>query len=108
MTIEERKVNEMKNFFDKMYSNVGRKLRTLAKVCGVIGIVCAAICVLAEVVTMFDTFNGIMAVSGLMLGLLCVVSSWPLYAFGQLVDDVHAIRDGGAGKAPVSDDLPDL
>lgn len=34
MTIEERKVNEMKNFFDKMYSNVGRKLRTLAKVCG--------------------------------------------------------------------------
>lgn len=91
-----------------MYSNVGNKLRTLARLCGVIGIVCAAICVLAEVITMFDEFNGIVAVSGLVLGLLCVVSSWPLYAFGQLVDDVHAIRDGGAGKASVSDELPDL
>lgn len=98
----------MKNFFDKMYSNVGGKLRALAKICGVIGIICAAICVLAELITMFDEFNGIVAVSGLVLGLLCVVSSWPLYAFGQLVDDVHAIRDGGAGKAPVSDELPDL
>lgn len=98
----------MRNFLDKMYSNVGNKLRTLARLCGVIGIVCAAICVLAEVITMFDEFNGIVAVSGLVLGLLCVVSSWPLYAFGQLVDDVHAIRGGGAGKAPASDELPDL
>lgn len=98
----------MKNIFDKMYSNVGGKLRTLARICGIVGIVCAAICVLAEVVTMFDTFNGIVAVSGLVLGLLCLVSSWPLYAFGQLVDDVHAIREGSTGKAPVSDELPDL
>ena len=97
----------MKNFFDKMYSNIGGKLRTLAKVCGVIGIVCAVICVLVEVFTAFDSFEGILAVSGLVLGLLCVVTSWPLYAFGQLVDDVHAIS-AGAGKAPVSDDLPDL
>ncbi|MDE7262354.1 MAG: hypothetical protein K2N78_09930 [Oscillospiraceae bacterium] len=98
----------MKNFFDKMYSNIGGKLRTLAKVCGVIGIVCAVICVLVEVLTVFDSFEGILAVSGLMLGLLCVVTSWPLYAFGQLVDDVHAIRTGGAAKAPVNDELPDL
>ena len=62
----------------------------------------------AEVVTAFDEFEGILAVSGLVLGLLCVVTSWPLYAFGQLVEDVHAMRTGGVEKAPVSDELPDL
>lgn len=82
-----------------MYSNAGGKIRTLAKARGIIGIVCAAICVLVELITMFAAY-GIIAVSGLVLGLLCVISPWPLYAFGQLVDGVHASVAAARGKPP--------
>lgn len=97
----------MKNFFDKLYGNVGVKLQVLAMVCGVLFLAAGALFILAELIGA-GSYNGIFFVSGLLSAVLGVISTWSLYAFGQLVEDVHAIRTGGAGKAPVSDDLPDL
>ena len=94
---------------EKLYTNIGGKLRTLAKICGAIGIVCFCIGVLIELVTMFDVFNGMLILTLGILGLLCLISSWPLYAFGQLVHHVHKMSGGPAitgGSA--SDDLPEL
>ena len=80
---------------EKLYTNIGGKLRTLAKICGAIGIVCFCI--------------GVLILTLGILGLLCLISSWPLYAFGQLVDDVHKMSGGSViSGGSASDDLPEL
>lgn len=80
----------------KLYGNIGGKLRILAMVCGALGIVCIAIGLFLELVTFFDAFNGIVLVTCGVLGLACLLASWPLYAFGQLVDDVHKMAENSA------------
>ncbi|WP_294553257.1 hypothetical protein [uncultured Pseudoflavonifractor sp.] len=94
----------------KLYSNIGKKLTTLAMVCGGIGIFCIAVGVIVELLTFFDSFNGILLLSCGLGGLLCLLSSWPLYAFGQLVDDVHQLAGNGSIQASASpvDELPEL
>lgn len=80
----------MKGFLDKLYENVGGKLRILAKIVGVIGLVLAVIGLLLMMVGESAEFDIglVMVIAGPVL-LLC---SWPVYGFGQLVDDVHEIR----------------
>lgn len=97
----------MKKFFCMLYSNVGKKLCVLAQVCGILFISAGILFILAEALG-GGSYNGILFVTGILTAPLGVISSWSLYAFGQLVDDLHAIRTGGAGNAPVSDELPDL
>lgn len=94
---------------NKLYSNIGKKLRTLAMVCGGIGLFCIAVGVVVELLTFFDTFNGVLLVSCGGGGLVILLSSWPLYAFGQLVDDVHQMAGSGSvQKAAEADQLPEL
>ena len=93
----------------KIYSNIGDKVCKLAMACGCIGIVCAVIGILAY----FNAENDIAGIGGIVLialGVFCTVSSWPLYAFGQITNDVHAMRTSAVTKT--SDhkysDLPEL
>ncbi len=99
-----------KTIMNKLYTNIGKKLRTLAMVCGGIGIVCMAVGIVVELLTFFDSFNGVLLLSCGLSGLLALLSSWPLYAFGQLVDDVHQMAGNGAvqNTAAPADDLPEL
>lgn len=92
---------------DVLFSNIGNKLMMLAKVLAGIGIVCFCIAVVIEVVTLFDAFNGMLLLSMGVSGLVILVSSWPIYAFGQLVNDVHRMSAGGAAHS-APDQLPDL
>ena len=92
---------------DVLFSNIGNKLMLLAKILAGIGIVCFCIAVVIEVVTLFDAFNGLLLLSMGLSGVLILVSSWPIYAFGQLVNDVHRMSAGGAAR-PAPDQLPDL
>lgn len=78
-----------------MYSNIGHKLRTVAKVVGMIGFVIVGIGLLVMLMA-----TGYRLAVGLVPGLICItvglllyVSTFPLYAFGQLVDDVNYIRN---------------
>ena len=94
---------------NKLYSNIGKKLRVLAMVCGGIGIFCIAVGVIVELLTFFDSFNGVLLASCGGGGLVVLLSSWPLYAFGQLVDDVRQIAEnGGVQKAAAAEQLPEL
>ena len=42
------------------------------------------------------------------VGLLLTLSCFPLYGFGQLVQDVHEIRTGSSTISVQTDDLPSL
>lgn len=77
-----------------LYSNIGNKVCTVAKVCGFIGVVCAAI---GLVVTLFAIMDGedwllIIGPACMVLGIVSLISSWPLFAFGQITNDIHAMR----------------
>ena len=92
----------MKKLENLLYSNVGKKIKTLALITGLIGM-------LAVVVGLFLLLIGddllivgpIIAGSGLVLW----VSTWPLYAFGQITDDIHNNAGKGSSKP---EKLPEL
>ena len=114
---------------------VGGKLQLLAKiggalclVLGILGVVLILLGVLVLLLQLVGLIPSGFEPTSLMLGgligvvsaLLLAVSTWPLYAFGQITADLHAIRKGGiSASAPEStaqpaasrenpDELPEL
>lgn len=84
----------LKSFEDKLYSNIGKKLRTLAVVIGLIGalaFVIGVICLIAALSTGGDG-EVVLAIALVVFSVISVVASWPIYAFGQVTDDVHDMR----------------
>ena len=78
--------------FDELYENIGGKIKNCAKCIFVIGLISSiliGIVVLAALGVEYGWW-------GLLVILLCpifsLVGSWILYAFGEMVEDVHAIR----------------
>ena len=112
-------------FVHGFYSDVGGKIQLVAKICGLIylilGLLGVVVMALSVVLLLLQLFGLIplyfSPVSLLLSGLITVVSAlvlaagtWPLYAFGQMTADVHAIRKEGVASAktegaavPVSD-----
>lgn len=108
-------------FAANFYSDVGGKLQLLAKICGVLylimgvlGVVAIALGIVILLLQLFGLIPpSISPMSLLMAGLIIIASAlilavgtWPLYAFGQITADLHAIRkDGvhasGAAEVPV-------
>ena len=94
----------------RFYSNVGGCLQMLAKIQGVIclvcGLICLAVAALGGILLLLQLVGFIppeidgvtLILSGLLGVLACVllaVLTWPLYAFGQITSDVHAMKAGG-------------
>ena len=75
---------------EKLYANIGKKIQGLALWCFMIeaaGAVVSGIYLLTEGFILYGLLS-------ILLGpVVAWVSSWLLYAFGQLVDDVNATRD---------------
>lgn len=96
----------------KLYSNIGDKVCKVAEICGRIGAVCAAIGLVVSVICIsggeYETL--IFGVIAAVLGIVSVISSWPLYAFGQITNDVHAMRTSASQKTNATQfsDLPEL
>lgn len=101
-----------------MYSNVGKKIMGLAKVCAWI---CLIACVITWIILIcngyenrygdyiYITEDDVYGWAALIFGVLYFVSSWPLYGFGQLIDDVHTMREKTSEPvATLSDELPEL
>lgn len=62
----------------------------LAKIIGIGGVVlCIPIAIIG--LANIDTYGIVVFISALISGLLCVVSSWPLYGFGELIERVTSI-----------------
>lgn len=90
-----------------MYSQVGKKIMTLAKVCGWISLICGIIAMVINF-TDYNYYNNAIGWISLAVGVVGLVLSWPMYGFGQLVDDVHAMRNHSSESAVNNDDLPEL
>ncbi len=76
-----------------MYSNIGHKLRTVAKVIGMIGLFIMLTGAILILISNSEYFDVILGCRCLIIGLLLYISTFPMYAFGQLVDDVRQIKD---------------
>lgn len=90
-----------------MFNNVGKKIMTLANVLAVLDIIGAIIIAIAGA----SSAGFIGFVVGAVAGVFSVIMCWPLYAFGQLVDDVHAMKTNNPDKTNVpvfTDDIPEL
>ena len=71
---------------DNLYSNIGTKIKNGAKlifIAEAIAAIIGGICLMDELLGIIIIFCG---------PLVAYVSSWLLYAFGELVEDTHAIR----------------
>ena len=97
-------------FVGSFYTGVGGKLQLLAKiggalclVLGLLGVVLILLGVLVLLLQLVGLIPSGFEPTSLMLGgligmvsaLILAVSTWPLYAFGQITADLHAIRKGG-------------
>lgn len=91
-----------------MYKNVGKKIMVLAQVCGWLLLVAGAIAWLYFLCNGYSRDDSIGWIY-LLAGVVGFVFSWPLYGFGQMVDDVHTMRNGAAKPVEVpSEELPEL
>ena len=75
---------------DKLYKDIGNQIKRWAQSIFVIELICSIIAVIILLANK-------LIVAGLIV-LICApivvfVSTWVLYAFGQLVDDIHALRN---------------
>ena len=80
-----------------MYSNIGKKVQTLAKILGWLLLIAGAIVWITRMDTPSSYDDGLGWIA-LAAGAIGYVLSWPLYGFGQLVDDTHAMREKIAGE----------
>lgn len=90
-----------------MYDNVGKKIMTLAKVLGWIFLIAG---IITAIVFMSFGWKFFIVITPLIGGVLLYVSSWILYGFGKLVDDVSAMRYAAkeTNQNTVSEELPEL
>ncbi len=75
-----------------MYDNIGGKIKGLAKAMFIVEVIGAVIAGIALVAT--DAGFILIGLLTLFCGpIIAWVGSWILYAFGELVEDIHAIRN---------------
>ncbi|MBQ5890384.1 MAG: hypothetical protein IIW73_05480 [Clostridia bacterium] len=78
---------------DSLYENIGEKIKGWAKWIFIVETISAIVIGLVLMVNGEDEAVLIGFVTILCGPIVSWVGSWLLYAFGQLVDDVHAMRD---------------
>lgn len=67
-----------------MYENIGAKIKTIATIVGIGG---ACLCGVVGLFATFVSGNAIWLLVGVLVGVLVLISSWPLYGFGELVEN---------------------
>ena len=89
------------DFINGLYTNIGNKIMTMAKVLGILSMFCVFVGLILWVA---DGSEGLLV---LISGVASFLGTWPLYAFGQLVNDVH---DTGktSGSEEEELELPDI
>ena len=76
--------------FDFLYEDIGGKIKRMAKWTFIIEAIASIITGIALAINEYDGGYLLICIFG---PIVAWVSSWLLYAFGQIVEDVHAIRD---------------
>ena len=96
-----------------MYNDIGKKIQRIAQILGwtLLTVGCLAwLILLTNGYTYYGTYyqetsDDIWGWVSLMIGALGFVSSWVIYGFGQLVDDVHVMRGRFEEPAEQNDQL---
>lgn len=89
-------IERLKAIIDSLYNNIGGKIKIWAKW---VFIVEALFAIISGIYMIADGFevDDFVLISGIVTVIFgpCValISTWLLYAFGQIVEDVHAIRN---------------
>ena len=94
----------MQQFTDTLFENVGHRLKIMAGVLFALEVLGSIVLGLSRIF-----YNPEALPLAVLAGLAAAAfTSYPLYGFGQLVEDVHAIRTGGADShpTPASGELP--
>lgn len=93
-----------------MYKNIGTKIKALAKIIGIGG---AVLCAVAAFILILlgGAYESktlyIFAAVSFVSCFLCIISSWPLYGFGELIEKTAAIEKNTRTGKSVSPDLSD-
>jgi hypothetical protein len=91
---------------DSLYENIGGKIKNRAKWIFIVEAICTIIIGLVLLFTDEDLI--LYALLMLICGpIVAYVGSWILYAFGELVEDIHAIRnkEGTTEEAKIKHDI---
>ena len=100
--------------YDAIFGNVGKKLQILAKAYLGISILAAIVGFIVTAAESLDSLYseislGFYFVSAIVFVLVSFFASWLVYAFGQIVDDIHHTRLAASeDKAVAFDHLPKL
>jgi len=98
-----------------MTENIGKNLKSLAQILGWLSLAAGTVVAIYMWVDWYYDFIEGLYAFGIGLGLF--LSSWPMYGFGQLIEDVAALRKNleqttktghATGKTEIFNDLPDL
>ena len=73
-----------------MFDNIGKKIMALTKIVCTAGI---TLSVILGIILIVGDMIGVGIAAAILLSLACWLGSFMLYAFGQLIDDTHAIRE---------------
>lgn len=92
-----------------MYKNIGNKICLLAKICGSVGVLAGAFGLVRYMVYINKSLEAGISLLIILGGVLLLLSSWFIYTFGQITNDVHSvqarIKENEADKLT---DLPEL
>ena len=76
-----------------MYNNLGKKIVVIGKVLGWLLLVAGIIMWFMKCIVSGYRGDALIGWISLVAGIFGLVSSWFICAFGQLVDDVHVMRE---------------
>lgn len=95
----------MFQWFDKnIFNHVGRTIQRYAIISLLIDVV---VCVIMALLLLGE--DALISLIILACGLgYALIFAFPIYAFGQLVEDIHQTKENTQGNTPVLDELPDL
>ena len=98
-----------------MYDNIGGKIKGLARIIGIGGLI--AFLLAGIIVIASDEYAVVPMLICFAMAVVCLVSSWPLYGFGKLVQDMGDLKELKAKEVSsskaeppksVEDELPNL
>ena len=85
-----------------MFNEIGIRIKLIAE------IYAAAMPALTLLAVVITAIRGANVLPYLFAGVPCTLLAWPMYGFGQLVQDVHDLRLGDGSMNIHGDDLPQL
>ncbi|MBR5441349.1 MAG: hypothetical protein IKV44_00200 [Clostridia bacterium] len=91
--------------FDFLYEDIGEKIKRMAKWTFIVEAISSIIAGIAMAINEYDGGYLLICIFG---PIVAWVSSWIIYAFGQIVEDVHAMRNKECPSEKVSQARPFL